>query len=347
MKGAFRFDLQKFPTEKDDEMTEAALANVNPGSDQMSKEDLEALYGGSWENVNNKAEITIARLGLMQTNSPEVSEGIKGYEPGQIIDTLTREVLSTKVKQPWMQDRGVPEAELSEVHALPVLIVFKLPTEFAKWSTPEERKKDPNLPKLVWKTLDENDTRVKEGVWASRGGTWGTAARPETHKQKPPVTDCINFMLLPLTPQYQVRSAFRVGSFSRSSAHCGKLITGYINEKRMAMQPFWYDIVWLYTAKEKYEAENTFYQYYKMATGKPLSAVNPSLAAQCKHMALQLADKQHGKQLQQEILRIAVDDESQSEVPNEDVPRSSTASAATTGPQASAAAATDDPFDGK
>lgn len=272
----------------------------------MSQADTDAMYSGIMDNVDMKAEVSISRMQLVQPGTPEINTS-KGYEAGQIMDGKSKTVRSYKLPQPWL-DGKVPLPERELVWCMPFLCIGKLPTEFVKWVPKEQRDVDPTLPKIEWKTLDKNDPRVREGTTVKRGGTWWHASRPETTGKRPPVTDAINFGILPLTPDYQLNCSFRIGTFSRTSAPAGQTLATNLVELKVLQRVPWYFVQWLYTKKVPDPKHNSVYYIYQVADGIPLNKANPSLFATAETFFKSIFVGPNAKQIQAEFLQITEGD---------------------------------------
>lgn len=187
------------------------------------------LDAGSRDNVDARAELRYSRLAIMQANSPELQQAKDGYKAGQLVDSINREIISSYGKAPWLLEQGVPANELKDQHYLPFIIIHKLPTEFIKWIPRKDRQE--GQPPFEFKELDPNLPQVRAGVWSKRGGTFGKNGE----KGAPPVTDNINYMIVPLkfvnegtaeAPIVKVRPlAPIIATFSRTSADAGVTLT--------------------------------------------------------------------------------------------------------------------------
>lgn len=297
-------------------MTQQQLAEIKATDGQLSQADIASMYGSLMENVDQKAEVQISRLNIVQPLTPEVAQGVKGYAAGQIIDGKGRTIRSYHLPQPWLEGK-VDVSEREKVWCMPFLTVGKLPTEFTKWNSEEARKVDPKLPRIDWKTLDKDDPRVKEGTYRNRGGTWGTPARPETIGQKPPVTDAINFLVMPLTPEYSMECSFRIATFSRTSAACGRALTTAMSERAVLQQVPWFYVQWLYTKRKTNTAGQTYY-VLESALGKPVMECNPSLMPMALDIFNTFFRKPGYKELQHSLLQVT-EDEVQEDEHDEDV----------------------------
>lgn len=258
-------------------------------------------------NIDNQAEIRIARLAMLQGLSPEIAAGKEGYKIGQIIHSITREILSAQLKQPWNLDRGVPPAELSAVECLPFIPVMKLPTEFVKWRSRDDRV-DGQLP-YEWKTLDQNEARVREGVFPNRGGTWGTDKvlhyKPDGKMKPPPVTDAINYLVLPVSYEKKLPLCnFCIATFARTSVQAGKDLTTEINNNKMVYGVRRFERLFYLWTDNGTDGKHTWKEY--RATGGPILAkFAPDLIKLAAGMAIYLSDKEYGKIRQEQLLNVA------------------------------------------
>lgn len=287
------------------------------------KEAFDRINQGIDSNIK-EGEIRISRLALCQPQSKEITKSLPGYEKGMILDNLTREVLSTYDYPPWMVAAGVEVSKLQKVHFVPVLFVFKLPTEYIAWVPKTEQK--PGDPRWTLKTLDINHPDVQKGIWKSKGGSF-------TGK-KPPVTDNTNFLLSVINTEFKVpNGTFRVGTFSRTSSACGQTVTSMLVASKMQSQYPWARAYYLYSKQE--ENEHGVFYTFQLAPGPKFSDIaEPFIAQMHKDMALALTDKANGKYFQMTMINSAHLEEDD-EVPN-------TGDGATDGSEG--AATTADPF---
>ena len=226
-------------------------------------------------------ELLYSRAVIMQPTSPEVAGQSPGYEAGQIVDNVSREILSSCIIPPWLLAKGIPANKLQTVNTVNVIPVMKLPSEFILW-----KNRDTEGVGFHWKTLDRNDPRVRAGVWKKSGGTYGTKPGQEG---APPVTENCNWLLLMLDPESQMPIGnFIVMTFARTSARCGTKFTTAVNSHGFAMLPPWGFTYWLYTRREKNEIKNAFYYELDLARGAKLT--NPQLNKLCAATAGVLSD---------------------------------------------------------
>lgn len=191
------------------------------------------------------SDLLIARLAIMQGLSPEIADQVPGYKQGMLIDNVTRSILTDYIKPPWLKAAGVADEELTPVHCLLLVPMFKLPTEFIKWIPRDERKETDEFP-YEWKTLDRNDPRVKEGVWRSLGGTF--------KGKRPPVTDNTNYLIGPIDLQTKMLKCNPlVATFSRTSSPAGKQLTTQVASHKMQNLMPWDRCYWLWTKQEEYD----------------------------------------------------------------------------------------------
>lgn len=285
-------------------MSEAAQEVIT--QEAIDAKLLDAAEAAFEQNTDRKAEIQIARLSMMQGLSPEIAQQIAGYKLGQIVHSVTRQVLSQPLKQPWNVDRGVPENELSVVECLPIIPVMKLPTEFMKWIPRDQRVQ--GGPNFEWKTLDQNDPRVREGVFQKRGGLWGT--KPEHRKPDgkviaPPVTDNINYLVMPIDfAKKVVMCNFCIATFAKTSIQAGIDLTGEVDINKMVYNVRkWERLMYLWTANGT-DGKNTWKEY-RLTGGPVLQKFAPDLIQLAAAMALWLSDKDSGRVRQEALLNIA------------------------------------------
>jgi hypothetical protein len=222
------------------------LANLPP-------ELLAAVDQDFYDNVDAKAEIKTPRICIMQSKSPEIDDQKPGYAQGQLVDNVSRAILSTKGRAPWLIEAGVPPTECPEFDYLPFVVIAKLPTEYVKWVKFDERKE--GEPMMEFKVLDKNDPRVRAGTWAKRGGTWGT--KPG-EKGAPHVTDNINYLIMPVSIEKKAAiSGPTIVTFSRTSNQCGVTLTTALGQLRpMRGLAKHQAIFYLYTKQETYTLPN-------------------------------------------------------------------------------------------
>lgn len=277
---------------------DTALTTVDP----ESKEAMDSILAAYNDNVDQRAEVQIHRISILQPGSPEIAGGMNGYKPGHLVDNKTRELLTVEAKQPWLAAKGVPENELSAVPCVLIVVCMKLPTEFVKWTPQDERKEGD--PKFEWKTTDGGDPRVRAGVWANRGGTFGR--KEEERNKRPPVTDHINFLTVPVDHiKKEPKGNFIIGSFSRTSVEAGKMLTTYVQGHGMVALPPWGQTYWVYTEKQFNAEKNSYYYRMRVAPGPLLKDVCPQSEPMIRSMAIWLADKTFGRSRMETMLNIA------------------------------------------
>lgn len=281
----------------------AAYSDQDEYAQMMNSQEMRDIIESSRENVNTRAEIRTQRLALLQGLSPEIAQGTPGYKMGQIVNNITREILSKEEKPRWLIARGIPADEIStKVHCLGFIPVMKLPTEYIKWIKREDRKETDPFP-WEFKTLADatQDSRVRAGVWPERGGTWGTT--PDTRKKAPPVTSNINFLGLPVDMDTGMpKGGFLIATFQRKSEEAGKLLTKYVGDHGLEGLPPFGRVYYLYNKLDS-NGKDTF-QIYQVAHGPKLMEFNPSLIRVCFEMAKMLTGPE-GKMRQEEMLNAA------------------------------------------
>lgn len=224
----------------------AAVANI---MDSVSQEDLALLDGGINENID-QSEIKTSRLAIMQSKSPEIDNMTPGYQQGQLIEHINRTILTTYGPAPWLIEQGIDPSKCPEFNYMAFVYVFKLPTEWIKWKKDDERTDGEGL--WHFKTTDKNDPKyadeIRRGTWQKYGGTY-------TEKGAPPVTDNVNHMILPLTPDLTgAKYGPIISSFSRTSSEAGSALSTAIAQLRtMRGLRTFQAIFYLYTTQESFK----------------------------------------------------------------------------------------------
>ena len=266
-----------------------ALAIVNDAAEMaLIQEAIDA-------NID-QSELQISRLAIMQPQSPEITGQEMGFSPGQIVDNITREIYTDYVNPPWLTGK-VKADKLSPVYCCLIVPIFKLPSEFIKWIKKDEQ--EPGGDQWEWKTLDQNDPRVREGVWAPIGTFKG---------DKPPVTSNINMLCLVLDAVTGLaKSSFIVATFTRTSFSTGKNLVTQCKQHGLGDLPYWGRTYWLYTKMETRMVGSTESTYciYKIAKGPSLEAVNSKAGQTIRQFALWLADPELGRVRQESLINSA------------------------------------------
>lgn len=224
-----------------------------------------------------QSDIRISRLAIAQPLTPECAQQAPGWKQGMIFDNLTREIVSTYGRPPWLLASGVKEDELQPCHYVAVAFNFKLPSEYIKWVPKTEQKEGGD--RWEFKTLDINDPRVQQGIWVSQGGSF--------RGKKPPVTVNTNYMLMCLDLQLRMPLGyFRVGSFSRTSSQAGQTIASILQSHAMQNIRPWDRVYYLYTVR--HDKPQTHY-VLQVARGPLLKdVVDPYVAQMCLDMGRSL-----------------------------------------------------------
>ena len=200
----------------------------------------------------------------------------------------------------------MPDDELPASYSCVFVPIFKLPTEYIKWIPKADQK--PGELAWEWKTLDAEDPRVREGIWAPRGTFKGN---------KPPVTENINFLGTVLDLDGSVIAPFIIATFARTSFNTGKdLVTAMQSHGMSGLKP-WGRCYHLYTKKESKEVGGTTSVYYVMriAKGPALADFSPKAEPALAQLALWLADPEEGRQRQENMInRSILGDEAVDEV---------------------------------
>lgn len=312
------------PRKKKEEVEETALAETD--ANELSTEVLEQLTldneeasqiaQASNQNFDPATEQNVARVAIMQPLSPEISAETPGYSVGQLINNQTRQVISSYDKAPWLISQGVDPANVPQSHFMMFIAIFKLPVEYVKW-IPKLKQKSGETP-FEWKTLDRNETRVKEGIWRAKGGTF--------KGRKPPVTDNTNYLILPIHHETFIPICGPiVSTFSRTSAKCGSVLISEMNNLASNRRPSYAAAFYLSMTKEFHAESNSHYVVINLAKGpgREIYATEhgPKMLEQIVETAKYLSDPDEGRERQEDLLNAAqlVDDE-HSESQEGDVP---------------------------
>ncbi len=300
------------PVESKPEEKRQSLAVASTGASNVLAEHNDALNNINFEdyqnefdeNVNASSELKISRAAIMQPGSPEIGGAVPGYSAGMLVDNFTRDILTQEFKSPWLKGK-VPDEDLFKCHACLIIPAFKLPSEFIKW-------KDLKTEGRGWhfKSMDRNDPRVREGLWANAGGTWGT--KPD-QAGPPPVTENCNYMCVVLQVHQilennvtEIANTGIIFSFSKTSFGAGRKLTTYIKKGFQNNVPSFGNAYWCFTKKERNEESNSFYYYIDIAPAGRSSSLN--------EQSLEIAYKWHksfagNRELQNAYLSAAAIDE--------------------------------------
>lgn len=266
-------------------------------SEGITNEALKAAAAAFQENVD-QTELKIGRLSICQGTTKEISGQVAGYELGMIISTATRNILSKKMAAPWLVARGVQNAPI--VHCLPIIPVMKLPTEFIEIIPKNEQKEGELF--YRYKSLNRKEQRVLDGTYVTKGGNWGK--KPEHKDTAPPITECINFLVLPFSWETkEMIEGFQIATFSKTSNPTGGKLTTETNNRYQAHVLPWDSVYWLYTSPKPTKKGTT--QIYNIAWGGLVKEICPDLHSMAQNQAIQLSTIE-GKQMQEYILN-AVD----------------------------------------
>lgn len=254
----------------------AELDTINDLNNELMRE-----ITGAIEDNTELSELQIPRLAMLQPQSPEITGEEAGYIPGQMIDSITREILSDCGKPPWLKGK-VDDDKLDSVNYCLVVPVFKLPVEYIKWIPKNEQQAGEQG--WEFKTLDKTDRRVREGVWPPIGIFKG---------KKPPVTTNINILAMILDPNEKTpRTNFIVITFSRTSFNTGKEFVTNCNQHKMSGLPYWGRCYYVWTKKKTDKLQSgtvVNYFLYKLARGPRTQDVNKELNSVCFSMAMTLS----------------------------------------------------------
>lgn len=272
---------------------------TSPVKSEMERmmEEMQQIDAAINENIE-QGEIQVARISIAQPGTPEVASGQDGWKAGMLFDSMNREVITVNGKPPWLLAKGIPADELQSRPFLPVVCIFRLPSEYVKWPTKDER--ESGIRKFHWKDLDAMSPRVREGMWKPKGTWAGTGA--------PPVTEHLNVLMLGLNPDGSIKTNLLIDSFSRTSFRSGQKLVTSLNQHRMNKLPWWGRVYYLFT-DSKTEEGNTYYRM-QFAVGPKLLEYGDSVLAQetfkaCFDNAKALADKQNGRALQELMVNAA------------------------------------------
>jgi len=269
-------------------------AGLETDPDEIARQMAE-INAAMGENIG-QGEIKVSRMAIAQPGTPQVAANEPGWKGGMLFSNLTKEIFSVAGKAPWLLSKGISPTEVRTYDYANFVPIFRLPSEYCKWPTQEER--DAGIKQYHWKTLNLNDPRVQEGLWRPKGIWQGTGA--------PPVTEHLNILGYCLNDDGTPRSGLVVASFSRTSFPTGELIVTNCREQLMQGLAFWGRVYHLYTEPTKNKKNQTYY-VMQFAKGKKLlefgteenrDAVK-SIFTQCYLTAKELSDKLNGKALQE------------------------------------------------
>jgi hypothetical protein len=264
---------------------------------EPTQDELELLQGAFDDNVDQQAEIAISRVAILQPASPEVAQGKPGYKAGQLVDSINRSILTQRAKPLWLIDQGVNPDELTLVDNMMFVPIAKLPFEYVKWKTLEERTEEEPIP-FHWKSLDKTEEKVREGIWKKHGGTYGTLPDQDG---RPPVTVNTNYLVLPIDQETMTAmSNFVVLTFSRTSSKAGeKLATFMAGHRFESLAPYGRTYFVSTNQKVRVDAgqEQTYY-VMDINKGGKTSIACPAMIPMVHQIALQLASKETGKDAQ-------------------------------------------------
>jgi hypothetical protein len=276
----------------------------------ITADDYKDIAAAMSENIG-LGEIQISRISIAQAQSPEVMNQLAGFAPGVLFDSSSKEPISLFGKPPWLIQKGVDPAELKGMYYLPLVFVFKLPTEYVLWPTKEERQQ--GIKNFHWKCLDAMDPRVREGMWPPKG-IW----KPKEGGPKaPPVTEHINLLAIPLNEDATSKCGMMVASFSRTSFKTGKNIVTALQQHTLNPQPaskFWFSrVYYLYTELAKYQGGSCY--VYRFAKGPSIFnfgatpdsdlEANKEIFRLCLDQSKQLSSRETGRQLQEMMINAA------------------------------------------
>jgi len=276
----------------------------------LESELMKEVSGSIEENIE-LSELQIPRLAIIQPQSPEITGQEQGYSPGQMVDSITREILSDYGKPPWLKGK-VDESQLDDLNFCFIVPVFKLPSEYIEWIPKNEQQA--GEPAWTFKTLDKTDPKVRDGTWPPIGRFKG---------KKPPVTTNCNILCIIVDPVEKVaRTNFIVVTFSRTSYNTGKELITNCTQHKMSGLPFWGRMYYLWTKKDSTQLPSgtmSYYYVFKISKGQRTLDVNRELNATCARMAMDLSgykgkdengktifDKESARDAQESLINSAV-----------------------------------------
>lgn len=280
------------PTAVEDTVPQNELATQEQINAQMLAEADKAFQ----ENIDQR-EIRMSRLSICQGTTKEIAMQVEGYSLGQIISSGSRQVLSKKGPPPWLKGKTAPGQNVAPCHYLAVIPVMKLPTEYVEWVPKTEQKE--GEPAIRFKSLNQNDERVKAGTYKTQGGSFD----PGPNNNAPPITTGINYLFLPFDEETkQIKEGFIIGTFARTSAPTGSQLTTLITNMRTQKKYAWDCVYYLYTAPKPTKKGTT--QIYQVAFGGLTKEICPEHYSMALQMAITLSTAE-GKQLQELMLNAA------------------------------------------
>lgn len=253
-------------------------------------------------------EVKISRLSIAQPGTPEVAEHLDGWQGGMIFDGTSREVVSEFGKPPWLLARGVQASDIKACAYLPIVFMFRLPSEYVMWPSKEEREQ--GIKQFHWKDLDPRSPRVVEGMWKPKG-TW-------TGEGAPPVTEHLNLLAFGLNSlDCSVKTGLIVGSFSRTSFRTGEKLVSALQQHKLSKLPWWGRVYYLFTEFHK-EDGNPYYTYAFAKGPKLVEFAQPpalndhsilensrDIFKNCFETARALSDRSNGRALQEMMINAA------------------------------------------
>lgn len=295
-------EVKPNPLPPDDQQSTAQPNFGIATTEQIGAEQLLAADQAFQENVD-ESEMRMTRLSICQGTTKEIANGIDGYKLGQIISSITREVLSTHGPAPWLLAKGVSNP--AAVHHLAVIPVMKLPTEYLEW-VPKNEQKEGESP-IRQKTLNKDEHWVKTGIYVTKGGKWGSL--PEHKNLPPPITDNLNYLFLPVRldlkepKKSEIIEGFAIGTFAKTSNQTGNQLSNLIQNMRAKRFFPWDTLYYLYTQPKQTKKGIT--QIYQVAYGGLVKNMAPELVSMAMAMAVQMSNPENGRLLQERILNAA------------------------------------------
>lgn len=281
-----------------DSLKEEGLVDSTTDYEAAMKEIDEAI-----QDNTGVGEIQISRISIAQPGTPEVASAQAGWQAGMLFDSQSREVITEFGKPPWLLARGVESGDIKAVHYLPIVFIFKLPSEYVMWPSKEEREQ--GIKNFHWKDLDPASPRVREGMWPPKGIWRGEGA--------PPVTEHLNLLGIGLNTDCSPKTNLIIASFSRTSFRTGQKLVTNLSQHKMSSLPYWGRVYYLFTQSHT-EDRQTWYTI-EFAKGPRLDKygleaggsdeINRLVNAQCFKNARDLSNKDSGRTLQELMINAA------------------------------------------
>lgn len=226
-----------------------SAVTTDVASDEEYAKFMQQIEQANQENIG-VGEIQISRISVVQGITKEIGQRVAGYEPGQFFDNMSREVISEFDKAPWMRGKVNDENRIPAFHFLTIVPIMRLPSEYVKWPTKEER--GGGMTMFHWKELDVHHPNVRAGLWAPKG-IW----KPKEKGEAPPVTEHLNILCYCLNQDGNKRTGLMINSYAKTSFRTGQRLVSSCVQQRASGLPFWGRIKWIYS-EPKSEGGNTW-----------------------------------------------------------------------------------------